>query len=171
MEDGEEQSHSNDEGISDEEDNQMPRDMNLYEASLRGQKVVLVIKLEEGNGIETTNADKESNDEVSTNVDISKNLDMEKYFDHVGEPVIEITDDENHELNESVEHLEHEDMKANIVHPTSKSTDENQDEVAMTEVTDISPKTYLENVEESNKDSDKAPVETNDLELLGSARG
>ena len=70
----------------------------------------------------------------------------------------------NRELNKSVEHLENEDMKANIVQPTSKSTAENQDdpEVAMAEVTDISPETYLESAEESNEDSDKSPAETKD---------
>ena len=95
---GDEQPNGNDDITSDEEDPQMPTAMELDEASVKRKQKDVLI------------------------IDIEEG-------NIVGEPVINQTDDdENHELNRSVKHLENEDRKANIVQTTSKSTAETQDD-------------------------------------------
>ena len=76
-----------DAGTSEEEDNQVPTDIELDEASSRRrQKGALIIYLKEEKGLEIKNTDDELNDIESSEAE-------------VGEPAIVITNETNSELN------------------------------------------------------------------------
>ena len=74
---GEAHVQSNEEGDTEDQDNQMPTELELDEASTRRQKGVLIIDMDV-HSTETTGAEPEIIEDVSRKGDIYETFDMEK---------------------------------------------------------------------------------------------
>ena len=107
---------SDDDDTSKDEDNHVPTDIELDEASSRRRKNgTLIMDLKEENGLENTNTDDEPNR-------------MESSEFEVGEPAIVPTNESTSELNGSIDLKGQMEKEEDTIHHTSKITDVNQDD-------------------------------------------